>query len=280
MDLKTLISQALAEDLGDGDHTSLACIPSSAQDVAILIAKENGVIAGLEVAVQVMQQVDASIQCQWYVQDGDLITSGQHLGKISGPSIGILSGERLMLNILQRMSGVATKTRQLADLIAPYNCKVLDTRKTTPLLRALEKQAVVIGGGTNHRIGLYDMMMIKDNHVDFAGGLDKAIQRCKAYCTDTGRDLEIIAEARNIEEVKAVLDQGGIKRILLDNFTPAQMTEAVQLVGDQCETEASGGITETTIVDYAKTGVDYISVGALTHSYKSLDLSLKAEKDL
>lgn len=274
--LESFITQALLEDIGNGDHTALACIPADAQGRAVGLAKEHGTLAGIEVALKIFHQVDPNLKVEVHIHDGEQIKPGDEILHVSGSSRSILQAERLVLNCMQRMSGVATITRKLQDLISPYNCRVLDTRKTTPNMRMLEKWAVRIGGGTNHRMGLYDMMMIKDNHIDYAGGIEAAIKKAHAYLKEKNLELKIEVEARDLHEVDQILAVGGIQRIMLDNFSIDDMNVAVKRINKQYETEASGGITEETIVDYAKTGVDFISVGALTHSVKSLDLSLKA----
>lgn len=271
-----LIAQALEEDIRDGDHTSLSCIPDTAVGKAKLLVKANGIIAGLEVAKEVFRQVDPELELTFYKVDGDAISIGDVAFTVEGKSQSILQGERLALNFMQRMSGIATHTNYLNSLIADLNTKLLDTRKTTPNNRVFEKMAVKIGGGVNHRFGLYDMVMIKDNHIDYAGGIKQAIEKTKDYLASKGLDLKIEIEARDLEEVKTILDSAQVDRIMLDNFSYADMKLAVELIGDYAETEASGGITEETIREYALCGVDYISVGALTHQIKSLDLSLKA----
>lgn len=274
--LELFISQALKEDIGDGDHTALACIPETAIGSAVLLVKEPGILAGVEVALQVMNQVDPSLEVNVLIKDGTAVVPGDKVFTVSGSSRSILSAERLLLNIMQRMSGVATISNKLQAMIAPFGCKILDTRKTTPGMRMLEKWAVRIGGGTNHRMGLYDMMMIKDNHIDYAGGIKQAIEKANAYLKEKDLHLKIEIEARDHNELDEILAVGGVQRIMLDNFAIPDLVEAVKKIGSDYETEASGGITEATIVEYAKTGVNYISVGALTHSVKSLDLSLKA----
>jgi nicotinate-nucleotide pyrophosphorylase (carboxylating) len=279
MTIEEIISQALKEDLGDGDHSSLSSIPSTATGSAILIAKETGIVAGIDIARKVFEAVDPKIDFQALVKDGDRIEPGDMIFGIEGKSISILSAERTALNFMQRMSGIATRTNQLVRMLDGLNTKLLDTRKTTPLMRELEKYSVKIGGGENHRFGLYDMIMLKDNHIDFAGGITKAIKNANDYLKNTSKKLKIEIETRNLEEVEEVLKTGGVQRIMFDNFSPEVMHEAVKLVNKKYETEASGGITEATLRTYAETGVDYISVGALTHHIKSLDLSLKAIKD-
>jgi nicotinate-nucleotide pyrophosphorylase (carboxylating) len=277
-DLDGFLRMALAEDIGDGDHTSLATIPESATGAARLLVKDHGILAGTEIAERVFHLVDASLRFEPLLKDGTSVKPGDVAFTVTGPSRSITTAERLALNIMQRMSGIATKTNHLVSLIEGTGCRLLDTRKTTPGFRYFEKLAVRTGGGYNHRFGLYDMIMIKDNHVDYAGGMPEALRMVREYLNRTGRDLRVEAEARNLPEVQAILDDGLPFRILLDNFTPEAMREAVVLIGRRMETEASGGITETTIRSYAETGVDYISVGALTHQIKSLDLSLKAIK--
>jgi nicotinate-nucleotide pyrophosphorylase (carboxylating) len=278
MTLDQFIENALAEDIGSGDHTSLACIPEDAKGKAVLLAKESGILAGVAVAIQIAAKADSRLIITAYKKDGDPINPGDQVFHVHGPSRSILVAERLMLNCMQRMSGIATRTHEIQELIAPFGCKVLDTRKTTPGMRELEKWAVRIGGGTNHRMGLYDMMMIKDNHIDYAGGIRPAIEKANSYISSNHLSIKIEIEARDLGELKEILAVGKVHRIMLDNFTPEDMKTAVELIGKRYETEASGGITEATITDYARTGVDYISVGALTHSVKSLDLSLKAVK--
>ena len=276
MTIDEIILQALREDLGDGDHTSLATIPRKAMGKARLLVKENGVIAGVHIAQKVFAAVDPELQMTTFISDGTRVKKGDVAFEIEGSSISILSAERLVLNFMQRMSGIATSTRIMADRLKGLYTKILDTRKTTPLLREIEKQAVRIGGGFNHRIGLYDMILIKDNHIDFAGGIAAAIHSATAYLQRTGKNLQIEIENRSLEEVKQVLETGGVHRIMLDNFGFPELREAVKLIDHRYETEASGGITLDTIRQYAECGVDFISVGALTHHIKSLDLSLKA----
>jgi len=276
MTIDEIIEQALREDLGDGDHTSLATIPASATGKAQLLVKENGVIAGLELARKVFNKIDPELRMTLFITDGVKVKKGDIAFEVEGSSISILSAERLALNFLQRMSGIATSTRLLVDRLQGLNARILDTRKTTPLLREIEKQAVRIGGGYNHRFGLYDMILIKDNHVDFAGGIAQAIHSTTAYLQKINKDLRIEIETRSIEEVIQVLAVGGVHRIMLDNFDFEELREAVQLIDHRFETEASGGITLSTIRQYAECGVDFISVGALTHHINSLDLSLKA----
>lgn len=271
-----LIQRALAEDVGDGDHTSLSTIPAEARGAAHLLVKSNGVLAGMDMAVAVCRQVDPALNLRPLMQDGARIAPGDVAFTLSGHSRSILLAERLLLNFMQRMSGIATLTRAFMDALEGTRCRVLDTRKTTPGLRHIEKWAVRIGGGTNHRMGLHDMMMIKDNHADFAGGIPQAIQRALAYQQQHGLKLPIEVEARNLKEVDQVLATGGVQRIMLDNFGTTDLRTAVQRINHRTETEASGGITLHTARAFADCGVDFISVGALTHSAVSLDLSLKA----
>ncbi len=270
------ISLALAEDMGDGDHTSLACIPASAKGKAHLLVKENGVIAGVELALQIFKQVDKTLKTTVFIKDGTQIKKGDIILIVEGKAQSILLAERLVLNCMQRMSGIATATHKLVSLCKGTATKVIDTRKTTPNIRGLEKWAVLLGGGANHRIGLYDMIMIKDNHVDYAGGIKQAIEAANTYLKVKKKKLKIEIEARNLNEVNQILAVGKVHRIMLDNFSTVDTKKAVKLINGKYQTEASGGITEKTIASYAKCGVDFISVGALTHSIKSLDLSLKA----
>ncbi|MCX6297219.1 MAG: carboxylating nicotinate-nucleotide diphosphorylase [Bacteroidetes bacterium] len=274
--IQKFITAALAEDMGDGDHTSLACIPSSAIGKAQLLVKENGISAGVELAKEIFKTVDKSLKLNVFINDGSKIKEGDIVLTVEGKSQSILLAERLVLNCMQRMSGIATKTNHLVQLCKGTKTKVIDTRKTTPTLRGLEKWAVVLGGGANHRIGLYDMVLIKDNHIDYAGGIQQAIDASKKYLKAKNKKLKIEVEARNLHEVKEILSIGGINRIMLDNFSTADIKKAVLLIDGKYETEASGGITEQNISKYAKCGVNFISVGALTHHIKSLDLSLKA----
>lgn len=276
MNIDQIIDNALKEDIGDGDHTSLACIPIYRRGRAKLIVKENGVIAGIEIAKKVFQKVDKDLYFNQILKDGDAVKKGDVAFTVEGSSISILSGERLALNFLQRMSGIATKTRKMVESIKGLSTILLDTRKTTPNFRLLEKMAVEIGGGKNHRFGLYDMIMIKDNHVDFAGGIENAINNVKKYLQENNKTLKIEIEVRNFDELQMVLTVGGVDRIMLDNFSPEDLKKAVDIIGGRFETEASGGINETNLKTYAETGVDFISVGSLTHHIKSLDLSLKA----
>lgn len=270
------IKNAIAEDLGDGDHTSLSTIPADAQGKAKLLIKDNGIIAGVELALEIFRQVDASLLTEVFIQDGAKVSYGDVAFTVSGNSQAILLAERLVLNCMQRMSGIATKTHDIVQLLTGYQTRLLDTRKTTPGLRYLEKWAVRIGGGVNHRIGLYDMILIKDNHVDYAGGIAKAIQAANLYLKEKDKKLQIEIEVRNISELNEVMQTGGVDRILLDNFSFADLKTAVSIINKVYITEASGGITEENVTEYAACGVDYISMGALTHSVKSLDMSLKA----
>lgn len=276
--LKKFIQQALQEDIGDGDHSSLSCIPSNAKGKAQLLAKENGIIAGVELAEYILQHIDKKLKVTIFIKDGSSIKIGDVILTVEGSSQSILKAERLVLNCMQRMSGIATYTNKLVQLCKGTTTKVIDTRKTTPNLRALEKWAVLIGGGANHRIGLYDMIMLKDNHIDYAGNIPKAIESANNYLKKKKKKLKIEVETRNIDEVKQVLKTGKIHRIMLDNFSIANTKKALSLINGKYETESSGGITEKNIYNYAACGVDFISVGALTHSVKSLDLSLKAIK--
>lgn len=275
-ELHNIIKNAIREDVGDGDHSSLACIPADAKGKAKLLVKDKGVLAGVEFAKMVFDQVDPSLKMEILLEDGAPIQYGDIAFYVEGFSQSILKAERLVLNSMQRMSAIATKTAKYVKLLEGTKAKVLDTRKTTPGIRAMEKWAVRIGGGENHRFALYDMIMLKDNHIDFAGGIPQAIEKTKQYLKDNDKELKIIVEARNLKEVQTILDAGGIYRILLDNFNYEDSKRAVTLIGDQCQTESSGGIEESTIRLYAECGVDYISSGALTHSVSNLDLSLKA----
>ena len=275
-DFEQLISLWFAEDIGDGDHTTLSCIPSTAIGKSQLIIKENGVLAGVEVARKVFHAFDPELKMTVFFNDGAEVKVGDVAFVVEGKIQSLLQTERLMLNIMQRMSGVATRTREYVKALEGTKTRVLDTRKTTPGLRLLEKEAVKIGGGVNHRIGLYDMILLKDNHVDFAGGIAQAIQRTKAYLKEKGKDLKIEIEVRNFDELAQVMAEGGVDRIMLDNFTPENTRKAVEIIAGKYETESSGGITFSTLKEYAECGVDYISVGALTHSVKSLDMSFKA----
>ncbi len=271
-----LLDLSFAEDLGDGDHTTLSTIPAEAMGRSRLIIKENGILAGVEVAEKVLHKVDPSIKMTVMIPDGAEVKKGDIAFTAEGPVRSLLIAERTMLNIMQRMSGVATMTRRYQDELKGLKTRVLDTRKTTPGMRMLEKDAVKIGGGTNHRIGLFDMILIKDNHIDFAGGIEKAIQRANDYCKAIGKDLKIEVEVRSLDDIKRVLAHGGVDRIMFDNFTPELTKEAVALVDGKAETESSGGITLENLRAYGEAGVDFISVGALTHSVKGLDMSFKA----
>jgi nicotinate-nucleotide pyrophosphorylase (carboxylating) len=275
-ELKLIITNAIREDVGDGDHTSLSCIPTNAKGKAKLLVKDEGIIAGVEFAKQVFAYVDPNLEIETFMNDGDKVKYGDIVFHVSGRSQSILMAERLVLNAMQRMSAIATKTAFFANLLDGTKTKVLDTRKTTPGIRALEKWAVKIGGGVNHRFALSDMVMIKDNHLDFAGGISQAITKTKEYLANKGLDIKIIVEARNLKEIKEILSNEGVYRILIDNFNYEDTRKAVALIGDTCLTESSGGINEKTIRDYAECGVDFISSGALTHSVYNLDLSLKA----
>ncbi len=275
-EIDLIIANAIREDVGDGDHSSLACIPSSATGKAKLLVKDEGVVAGIAFAKQVFDYVDPRLKVEVLIQDGSQVKYGDIVFYVEGSSQSILKAERLVLNAMQRMSAIATKTKSYVDLLEGTNTKILDTRKTTPGIRALEKWAVTIGGGENHRFALYDMIMLKDNHIDFAGGITKAIQKTQQYLVDTDRDLKIIVEARNLMEVEEILESENVYRILLDNFDYDDTKRAVKMIGNQCLTESSGGINENTIRAYAECGVDYISSGALTHSVHNMDLSLKA----
>ncbi len=275
-EIDIIIANAIREDVGDGDHSSLACIPPDAQGKAKLLVKDTGILAGVAFAKQVFAYVDKNLQMEVLKQDGDTMQPGDIAFYVSGNSQSILKAERLVLNAMQRMSAIATKTNHFVKLLAGTTTKILDTRKTTPGIRALEKWAVKIGGGENHRFALYDMVMLKDNHIDFAGGITNAITKTKAYLKATNKDLKIIVEARNLDEIDEILTNTGVYRILIDNFNYEDTREAVRRIGNQCLTESSGGINEKTVRNYAECGVDYISSGALTHSVYNLDLSLKA----
>lgn len=275
-ELQLIIENAIREDVGPGDYSSLACIPDEAFGVAKLLVKESGIIAGVDFAVKVFQFVDTSLQVEVFINDGEAVSIGDVVFHVSGKSQSILKAERLVLNSMQRMSAIATKTKHFVNFLEGTSAKILDTRKTTPGFRACEKWAVKIGGGENHRFALYDMIMLKDNHNDFAGGISNAIQKTKNYLTKNNLDLKIIVEARNLAEVQEILNAGGVYRILLDNFDFETTKKAVALIGNSCLTESSGNINEHTIRDYALCGVNYISSGALTHSVNNMDLSLKA----
>ena len=275
-EIDLIIANAIREDVGGGDHSSLACIPEEAKGKARLLVKDQGVIAGVEFARQVFDFVDPFLKVEVMIQDGQPVSYGDEVFYVSGLSQSILKAERLVLNTMQRMSAIATKTRQYVDLLEGTKTQILDTRKTTPGFRAAEKWAVAIGGGVNHRFALYDMIMLKDNHIDFCGGVGQAIEKTKAYLKSQKMDLKIIVEARNMEEIKEILKHQGVHRILIDNFDFDKTKAAVDLIGDRCQTESSGGITLKTARQYAECGVDYISSGALTHSVHNMDLSLKA----
>ncbi|MCA6074410.1 carboxylating nicotinate-nucleotide diphosphorylase [Fulvivirga sedimenti] len=278
--IREFLDYAFREDVGDGDHSTLAAIPESSRDHASLLMKDDGIIAGIEAAAQIIQFYDPRLIMHPLVKDGDPVKYGDVLFTLEGPARSLLTVERIILNCMQRMSGIATKTNHLNSLISHTGAKLLDTRKTTPNFRIMEKWAVFIGGGVNHRFGLYDMIMLKDNHIDYAGGIEKAIAATHEYLSKTGRKLRIEIETRNLEEVAQVLKIGGVDRIMLDNMSISEMTKAVELIGNRMETEASGGITEKTIAAVAETGVNFISVGALTHSVRSLDMSLKATESI
>ena len=275
-EINLIIANAIREDVGTGDHSSLACIPSDAVGKAKLLIKEDGVISGVEFAKRVFNYVDPGLKMEILIEDGNLVKSGDICFYVAGNSQSILKSERLILNAMQRMSAISTKTKHYVDLLKETSTKILDTRKTTPGIRALEKWAVKIGGGENHRFALYDMVMLKDNHIDFCGGITKAINKTKHYLLEHDLDLKIIVEARNMEEIKEILQSDSVYRILIDNFNYEDTKKAVSLIGNQCFTESSGGITLETVKQYADCGVDYISSGALTHSVNNMDLSLKA----
>ena len=272
-----IIENALREDIGDGDHSSLSCIPADAIGVARLIIKDEGILAGVELAEKIFLKFDAQLEVTIFIKDGEKVSPGDIAFEVMGSSISILSTERLVLNFMQRMSGIATATYELVELTKGTNVKLLDTRKTTPGIRYMEKWAVRIGGGHNHRFALYDMIMLKDNHIDYAGGIRCAIEKANEYLTATNRTLKIEIEVRNKQELAEVIEVGNVDRIMLDNFTPCQISEVITSIPSKYEIEASGGITRETIRAYAETGVDFISVGALTHSFKSMDMSLKAK---
>ncbi len=276
--INKFIDSALKEDIGDGDHTTLSSIPEDLEQEAVITAKSEGVLAGVELATWIFARLDSTLAVEPLKKDGDAVDEGEKVMTIKGKARSILSAERLVLNCMQRMSGIATGASKMSHLIRHTNAKLLDTRKTTPNFRICEKWAIKIGGGENHRFGLFDMILLKDNHIDYAGGIKSAIASTKKYLKTTGKDLKIEVETRNLAEVKEALEAGGADVIMLDNMLPSAMVEAVQLINGQCKTEASGGVTEKNIKDIAETGVDYISVGALTHSYQSMDLSLTAVK--
>lgn len=276
--IEKLIELSFAEDIGDGDHTTLSSIPEDAMGENILIIKEDGVLAGVEMAKRIFAHFDKELAVEVLINDGTEVKKGDVAMRVSGKVRSLLQTERLMLNVMQRMSGIATMTRKYVKQLEGTNTRVLDTRKTTPGMRIMEKEAVKIGGGVNHRIGLFDMILLKDNHVDFAGGIKQAIERAKEYCREKGKDLKIEIEVRNFDELQQVLDLGGVDRIMFDNFDTTATRKAVEMVAGRFETESSGGITFDTLRDYALCGVDFISVGALTHSVKGLDMSFKAVK--
>ncbi|MBD5217190.1 MAG: carboxylating nicotinate-nucleotide diphosphorylase [Bacteroidales bacterium] len=271
-----LLTLSFAEDIGDGDHTTLSTIPADAMGRSRLLIKEKGILAGVEIAKKVLKKLDPSIEIEEFIADGAEVNPGDVAFIASGPVRSLLIAERTMLNIMQRMSGVATMTRKYQDELKGLHTRVLDTRKTTPGMRLLEKEGVRLGGGKNHRIGLFDMILIKDNHIDFAGGIEAAVNRAKEYCRENGKDLKIEVEARSLDDIREILRIGGVDRIMFDNFTPELTREAVKIVDGRAETESSGGITIENLRAYGEAGVDYISVGALTHSVKGLDMSFKA----
>lgn len=272
-----IIVNAFKEDVGDGDHSTLSCVPENAMGEAKLLVKDSGVIAGVELAQIIFKHFDSDLEMEILIQDGQKVEKGDIAFYVRGKSRSILTTERLVLNFMQRMSGIATQTSKIVEKISGTSVKLLDTRKTTPGVRYMEKWAVKIGGGHNHRFALYDMIMLKDNHIDYAGGIENAISRANDYLKKTGRNLKVEVEVRNEEELQKVIKHGGVDRIMLDNFSPERIVESLKTIPPQYETEASGGITLETIRSYAETGVQYISVGALTHSFKSLDMSLKAK---
>jgi len=274
--IRNFIKNALSEDIGDGDHSSIGSIPEGAKSRAQLIIKDDGMIAGLDLADRIFSYIDSSLEVNFQKGDGDIVENGEIAFIVSGHSRSILSSERLVLNCMQRMSAIATYTNFMTNLIKGTNARLLDTRKTTPLFRLAEKWAVVIGGGVNHRFGLFDMVMLKDNHIDFAGGVKNAIKQTVQYLAKNKPELKIEIEVRNMSELEQVIEAGQVNRVMLDNMLPSEIKQAIQMIGGRFETEASGGITEKNIAEIAETGVDFISVGALTHSYRSLDMSLKA----
>ncbi|HSP11506.1 MAG TPA: carboxylating nicotinate-nucleotide diphosphorylase [Salegentibacter sp.] len=275
-EIDLIITNALREDIGDGDHSSLACIPADATGKAKLLVKDTGILAGVDFALQVFEKVDSGLQTKIILKDGSEMKPGDIAFYLEGNSRSILKAERLVLNAMQRMSAIASKTKKFADILEGTHTKILDTRKTTPGIRAIEKWAVTIGGGENHRFGLFDMIMLKDNHIDFAGGITRAIQKTKDYLNEKNLDLKIIVEARNLKEIEEILKSDGVYRILIDNFNYEDTRKAVSLINGKCQTESSGGITLQTAREYADCGVDFISSGALTHSVHNKDLSLKA----
>lgn len=276
--IEDLLDLAFAEDIGDGDHTTLCCIPATQKGKAQLLIKEEGILAGVEIAKRVFAKFDPELQMEVLIEDGAHVKPGDIAFYVSGKEQSLLQTERIVLNIMQRMSGIATQTNKYAKEIEDLHTKVIDTRKTTPGLRILEKRAVKIGGGGNHRIGLFDMILLKDNHIDFAGGIENAVSNAKKYLKEKGKNIKIEVEVRNLDELDQVLKIGGVDRIMLDNFDTATTRKAVEIINGRCETESSGGITFKTLRSYAECGVDFISVGALTHSVKGLDMSLKAVK--
>lgn len=275
-EIEIIISNAVREDVGEGDHSSLACIPEDARGKAMLLVKDNGIIAGVSFAKMVFNYIDKDLKIETLIEDGQKVKKKDIVFYVEGSSRSILMAERLVLNAMQRMSAIATKTNEYAEILKGTKTRILDTRKTTPGIRALEKWAVKIGGGENHRFALYDMIMLKDNHIDFAGGITPAIQKTKKYLQEKNLDLKIIVEARNLTEIEEILQHDGIYRILIDNFNYEQTRKAVQLINNKCQTESSGGITLETVRTYADCGVDFVSSGALTHSIYNMDLSLKA----
>jgi nicotinate-nucleotide pyrophosphorylase (carboxylating) len=275
-ELNVLIANAIREDVGSGDYSSLACIPANAEGKAKLLVKEDGIIAGVALAKMIFEYVDPNMQIETFIEDGTRVKKGDVIFHVSGSSQSILKSERVVLNTMQRMSAIATKTNSFVQLLEGTNTKILDTRKTTPGFRVAEKWAVKIGGGENHRFALYDMVMLKDNHIDFAGGITLAIAKTQAYLKENNLDLKIIVEARDLAEIEEILKSDGVHRILIDNFNYEDTRTAVALIGDKCQTESSGNITEETMRNYAECGVNYISSGALTHSVYNMDLSLKA----
>ncbi len=276
--IEDLLDLAFAEDIGDGDHTTLCCIPATQNGKAQLLIKEEGILAGVEIAKRVFAKFDPELQMEVLIEDGAHVKPGDIAFYVTGKEQSLLQTERIVLNIMQRMSGIATQTNKYAKEIEDLHTKVIDTRKTTPGLRILEKRAVKIGGGGNHRIGLFDMILLKDNHIDFAGGIENAVSNAKKYLKEKGKNIKIEVEVRNLDELDQVLKIGGVDRIMLDNFDTATTRKAVEIINGRCETESSGGITFKTLRSYAECGVDFISVGALTHSVKGLDMSLKAVK--
>jgi len=275
-ELKLIITNGIREDIGEGDHSSLACIPEDAYGQARLLIKEEGILAGVEFARMIFNEVDPQLKMEIFLNDGDSVKPGDVAFYVTGKSRSILMAERLVLNAMQRMSAIATKTDRFVQRLKGTKTRIMDTRKTSPGLRAIEKWAVKIGGGVNHRFALYDMIMLKDNHIDFAGGVDQAIEKTRAYLKEKGLDLKIIVEARDLNEIQQILQHEGIHRILIDNFSYEDTERAVEMIGDRCQTESSGGITLKTARRYAECGVDFISSGALTHSVHNMDLSLKA----